>query len=291
MIDLLRGREGHRRRWADYYEVDGQPLGERKTWLQDDYVKFMRLAHWIVESTGCGVVGLVTNHGYLDNPTFRGLRYQLLQTFARLSVLDLHGNRKKGERAPTGVPDENVFAIDQGTAIGVFCRPPESQPCQSVLHADLWGPAEQKLVALEAAAPDRPGASKAREMLSWRAVIPQSPLYEFVPRDSDVDAEYARGFRLEDVMPRYVTAPVTARDRFVVAFTHHELLQRMAEFRDLRIPDAEIRRRYFRRTRSPNYAAGDTRGCVWRTIPTGKIVFVRAGIDRSTAVWCIGFRG
>ena len=30
-----------------YYKVDGQPLGEKKLWLQDDYVKFLRFAQWL----------------------------------------------------------------------------------------------------------------------------------------------------------------------------------------------------------------------------------------------------
>jgi predicted helicase len=258
IVELLRGRERGGRRWADYYQVDGQPLGERKTWLQDDYVKFLRFAHWLVESAGCGVVGYVTNHGYLDNPTFRGLRYQLLQTFSQLDVLDLHGNRKKGEQPPDGGRDENVFGIDQGTAIGVFCRPPAAAGEATVRHGQLWGDAVQKLATLQAAAAAEPAGSTA--LGSWRTITPGPPLYAFVPRDARADAEYARGLRLPDAMPRYVSAPVTARDRFVVAFSRSELLQRIQEFRDLSIPDAEIRRRYFTRTRSPRYAAGDTRG-------------------------------
>ncbi len=109
IVDLLRGQEGGRHDWCNYFEVDGQPLGERKTWLQDDYVKFLRHAHWKIELAGCGIVGFVTNHGYLDNPTFRGVRRQLLTTFPRITVIDLHGNRKKKERPPDGRRDENVF--------------------------------------------------------------------------------------------------------------------------------------------------------------------------------------
>ncbi|RME86297.1 MAG: DNA methyltransferase, partial [Zetaproteobacteria bacterium] len=81
---------------ADYYQVDGEPLGEKNPkWLQDDYVKFLRFAQWRIERTGQGIVAMITNHGWLDNPTFRGMRRSLMKTFDEIYVLDLHGNAKK----------------------------------------------------------------------------------------------------------------------------------------------------------------------------------------------------
>ena len=74
-------------------------------WLSDDYVKFIRFAQWRIERTGQGVVGFITNHAYLDNPTFRGMRHSLMETFDEIFVLNLHGNSKKKERAPGGGKD------------------------------------------------------------------------------------------------------------------------------------------------------------------------------------------
>ncbi len=259
IVDLLRGQEGGRQRWCNYFEVDGRPLGERKTWLQDDYVKFLRYAHWKIETAGCGIVGFVTNHGYLDNPTFRGVRQQLLTTFPRITVIDLHGNRKKKERSPDGQPDENVFEIAQGTAIGLLRRPADEGVSSQRMHGELWGDAEDKLGALnEAALQSRSRAADAAFAL--QAVHPAAPDYFFVPRAEAVAGEYAAAPRLTDLMPVNVTAPVTARDNFVVAFTREELLARMAEFRDLDVPDDDIRRRHFTNTRSAKYPPGDTRG-------------------------------
>ena len=259
IVDLLRGIEGGRGDWVNYFEVDGRPLGERKTWLQDDYVKFLRFAHWKIETTGAGIVGLVTNHGYLDNPTFRGVRQQLLATFPQITVIDLHGNRKKKERAPDGRPDENVFAIAQGTAIGLLCRPPGGDTDCELCHGELWGDAERKLSMLEQAA-KLPAADPTDQTLAIRRVVPAAPQYFFAPRLAAVENEYDAAPRLPDLMPVNVTAPVTARDGFVVAFSREELLARMAEFRDLDVSDDEIRQRYFTNTRSAKYAAGDTRG-------------------------------
>src|SRR6266699_3176485 len=129
----------------DYYKVDGASLGERNPkWLQDDYVKFIRFAQWRIERTGYGILAFITNHGYLDNPTFRGMRQNLMQSFDEIYVLDLHGNSKKKERSPDGTKDENVFDIQQGVAIGIFVKRQEkARPSSTVIHhADLWGTRE-----------------------------------------------------------------------------------------------------------------------------------------------------
>ncbi|MEP0806643.1 MAG: N-6 DNA methylase [Chloroflexota bacterium] len=94
----------------DYYKVDGKPLGERNPkWLQDDYVKFLRFGQWNIQQPKIGILAMITNHGYLDNPTFRGMRQQLMQHFDKTYLLDLHGNSNKKETAPDGSKDENVF--------------------------------------------------------------------------------------------------------------------------------------------------------------------------------------
>src|SRR4030067_678833 len=120
---LLRGIDSTTgQKTGSYFEVNGQPLNERKHWLNDDYVKFIRFAQWRIEQTGYGVLAFVTNHGYLDNPTFRGMRQSLMQSFDDIYLLDLHGNSKKKEKAPDGGKDENVFDIQQGGAIGIFVK-------------------------------------------------------------------------------------------------------------------------------------------------------------------------
>ncbi len=98
-----------------YYVCDGESLNERNPrGLQDDYVKFIRFAQMKMENVDEGIVGIVTNHSYLDNPTFRGMRRSLMTTFDQIYVLDLHGNTRKKERAPEGGSDQNVFDIEQG---------------------------------------------------------------------------------------------------------------------------------------------------------------------------------
>jgi hypothetical protein len=112
----------------DYYQVDGQPLAEKNPkGLQDDYVKFIRFGQWRIDRTGSGILAFITNHGYLDNPTFRGMRQSLEKTFDKIYVIDLHGNSKKKEISPDGSPDKNVFDIQQGVAIAIMVKYPKEK--------------------------------------------------------------------------------------------------------------------------------------------------------------------
>jgi predicted helicase len=249
---LVRGDEEVR----GYTRAGDQRLGERKTWLHDDYVKFMRLTQWHVEEAGRGIVGFVTNRGYLDNTTFRLMRHELLRVFPHIRLVDLHGNRKGGDVSPDGRADENVFGLDQGVAIGLFSRPPTQIRCASegaslVQYSELWGTRDAKLQALAS------GESASPAIV--QLITPHHPDYLFVPTATVEHHGYAAAWSLADAMPVNTTAPVTARDHFVVGFTPAELHARIAEFRDLTIPDDIIRERYFRRTRSSRYQRGDTR--------------------------------
>jgi len=261
---LLRGRLDGGSGAASYYQVDGRGLGERKLWLQDDYVKFFRYAQWCIERSKAGVIGFVTNHGYLDNATFRGMRQQLIGAFPRFNILDLHGNRKKKESAPGSGRDENVFGVEQGVAVGVFRRPPENKASQ-IVYGELWGERTSKFATLDASVcPELGGnatqAAVTESGVAWKSVEPRGPNYFFTPQNVARLAEYQRGLLLNDIMPVNSTVVVTARDSFVVAFDKQELVQRMQVFRDLSVPDHEIRQRYFTNGRSKKYPPGDTRG-------------------------------
>ena len=218
-----------------YFEIDGQPLGERNIkWLNDDYVKFIRFAQWRIERTGYGLLAFVTNHGYLDNPTFRAMRRSLMQSFDAIYVLDLHGNSKKNERAPDGTKDENVFDIQQGVAIGIFVKRAIHLAGQKrqviVRHADLWGPRADKYHWL---------STHDSATTPWAAVEPVKPFYLFVPRDDERRAEYERGWPITAIMPVNSLGVLTKRDALVVGFNQQELLQKIALFADPAIADAE----------------------------------------------------
>ena len=252
--ELPAGTGNQLSRLENYYQVQGEPLGERKVWLQDDYVKFLRYCHWKIEQSGYGAVGLVTNHGYLDGPSFRGLRESLLETFDRIKILDLHGNQKKKERCPDGGLDENVFPISSGIAIGLFCRSDQSAEQSTVEHRDLWGSAAEKRALLQAAT-----TTPAKEM-NCSLLTPKAPYYFLLPHDERVSDEYRAGFSLCDVMTQRSTAAVTARDGLVVGFDAQEILAKLELFRDSKVSDGELREQFFTNCRSSKYPPGDTRG-------------------------------
>src|ERR1019366_10762597 len=178
--DLLHGMDAKTgKKTGNYFEADGGSLDERNPkWLNDDYVKFMRFAQWRIEQTGYGILAFITNHGYLDNPTFRGMRQSLMQSFDDIYLLDLHGNSKKKEKAPDGGKDENVFDIQQGVAIGLFVKRGKApdKPAQ-VYHADLYGTREKKYAVL---------AEHDINSSPWENLQPQAPFYLFVPQDESL---------------------------------------------------------------------------------------------------------
>ncbi len=228
--NLLRGKDG-RTTTGSYFQVDGKPLGEKNPkWLNDDYVKFIRLAHRRIEQTGTGVLGFVTNHSYLDNPTFRGMRQSLTTTFGEMRLLDLHGNSKKKERTPEGGKDENVFDIQQGVAVCLLVSSVDgSDHPNRVWQADLYGERD--------AGPDN---SKYEWLVAhdvatteWADLVSKSPRYLFVPRDETLADEYEEWWDINEVFPVSSVGIVTARDKLAIQWTADQVRSLVADLPSL----------------------------------------------------------
>ncbi|HXG92930.1 MAG TPA: type ISP restriction/modification enzyme [Blastocatellia bacterium] len=248
---LLKGQLPDGTRTRSYYEIDGMPLGEKKVWLQDDYVKFIRYGQYRIDLMGVGVLGYISNHSYLDNPTFRGMRQQLIQTFPIISILDLHGNIKKERASDAERVDKNVFEIEQGVAIGLFRRGAKSADCYQVEYGDIWGDRNAKYISLMESEIDT---------LMLPALEPSSPFYFLVPRNEANKEEYEKGWKVTNALPKNSSGIVTARDAFVIDFDKETLLLRIAEFRNKKISDDSIRKKYFAGKGSAKYEDGDSRG-------------------------------
>ncbi len=220
IVNLLKGIDD-KGKTANYFQVDGEPLKERNPkWLNDDYVKFIRFAQWRINKTGYGILGFVTNHGYLDNPTFRGMRQALMQDFDEIYILDLHGNSKKKERCPDGSADKNVFDIQQGVAIGIFVKH-KSKQSPKVFHADLWGDRDGKYAWLEA---------QDVKTTDWQELKPQSPFYLFVPQDITLLSEYEQYWKITDIMPINSAGIVTARDNLTIHKSPQDIMETIKDF-------------------------------------------------------------
>ena len=216
----------------DYHQVDGHPLDEKNPkWLQDDYVKFIRFAQWKIDSAGEGVLGFITNHSYLDNPTFRGMRQSLMNSFDHIYMLDLHGNKKKKEKCPDGSKDQNVFDIQQGVAIIIAVKKPGLE--KKISHANLWGLREDKYTWLR-----KNDLSTTR----WKTILPKSEFYFFLPRDERLLEVFEKYTKITDIFPVNTIALFTARDNLTIQWNESEAWNSVLQFSKM---DAELARQAY----------------------------------------------
>jgi predicted helicase len=240
------GHSANKNEWIselvkDYYQIDGVPLNEKNSkWLQDDYVKFIRFGQYQIDQTEGGILAFITNYGYLDNPTFRGMRQNLMQSFQRIYIINLHGNVKKKEVAPNGSADENVFDIQQGVSILIgikdlskdkfFFNIDKKQPETGVFYYDLWGNRENKYKLLQ---------ELTFKTIEWEKVNPVSPFYLFIPQNADLLEEYNQGWKITDIMPQYSLGCLTKRDKLVIGYNIDEVFAQISQFIDSNKTDEE----------------------------------------------------
>ena len=226
----------------DYKREPGgkQSLNERNPkWLNDDYVKFIRLAQHYIEKKGEGIIGFINPHGYLDNPTFRGMRWNLLKTFDKIYTIDLHGNSKKKETCPDGSKDENVFDIMQGVSINLFVKTGKKGKDElgKVYHQDLYGIRQNKYDFLEGAT---------LENVGYEEIQPKAPMYFFVPKDFGLEEEYNSGINVVDLFSSTNVGVVTANDKVLINQERNSLCINVRDYYNKEISDSYINRITYR---------------------------------------------
>lgn len=215
-----------------YYTIDGKPLGEKNPkWLLDDYVKFIRFAQCKIDQAGQGIVGFITNHSYLDNPTFRGMRRSLMKSFDEIYIFDLHGNSLKKETCSDGSKDENVFDIRQGVAIVFLIKKQGNSDQCRVHHADLWGLREVKKY------PELRHTTV--KTTAWHDISPQPEFYIFTPRNEELYKTYQRYPSLSTIFPKSSVGIATARDKLTLQWTPEDVWTTVLNFSKL---DPELAR-------------------------------------------------
>ena len=237
----------------DYKYVDGQYFNERKHWLNDDYVKFIRYGQHFIDKKGEGILAFINPHGFLDNPTFRGMRWNLLKSFDEIYVIDLHGNSKKKETAPDGTKDVNVFDIQQGVSINFFVKTgnKNNNELGVIYHRDVYGSRQNKYEFL---------TDNSWKDLDYLKVEASAPNYFFVPKNFAYEDEYVSGFKLGDLFLTTVCGIVTARDSLVIDFNEKDLINKMDGFADSSKSDDEVRGHLYGNKKAGKYLAGDSRG-------------------------------
>ncbi|MCG8805790.1 N-6 DNA methylase [Tenacibaculum finnmarkense] len=192
-------------------------------WINDDYVKFMRFGQHFIEKNESGVLAFINPHGFLDNPTFRGMRWNLLKTYDKIYTIDLHGNSKKKETCPDGSPDQNVFDIMQGVAITFLIKTGKKKAHElgKVFHYDLFGKRTSKYDFLN---------DNNLKSINFVELPNKAPNYFMVQKDFEAEDEYNKGFSLGNLYKVYSAGVVTSRDKLVIDINKNNLSKKIQKF-------------------------------------------------------------
>ena len=230
--DLITGKSV-----SNYFKCDGYPLKERNSkWLNDDYVKFIRFAQWRIEQTGYGVISFITNHSFLENITFRGMRESVLQTFDEIYVLNLHGSVRKKQQIKK-CKDENVFDIQQGVSINFFIKKENNKAAKKktakIFRCDILGTRSQKYDFL---------SKNTINNTQWTEIKPISPYYFFKTQsDSNLWNKYNLSWKISDIFPLNSLGIVTARDSLTVNFSEKDIWNTVIDFSNLNPEEARYK--------------------------------------------------
>lgn len=214
----------------DYKFIDGIFFGEKKHWLNDDYVKFIRFAQYKMDKVESGVVGIITNHSFLSNVTFRAMRKSLMNSFNQIYFLDLHGNKKMKEKTPEGETDENVFDIEQGVAISFFVKKKGIE--NKILHKDLWGTRDYKYkFCLE----------NSIKTINFDEIEPKKSFYFFYKKDQVSEYAYNKFTPITDIFNIRSTGICSQRDAIAVQNDKETLENILKDFEQLNIEELRLK--------------------------------------------------
>jgi len=222
----------------DYKKEPGgkEKLKEQNSkFINDDYVKFLRYGQHFIEKNGSGILAFINPHGYLDNPTFRGMRWNLLKTYDKIYTIDLHGNAKKKETAPDGSADINVFDIEQGVSINFFIKTGNKKPNElgQVFHYDLYGKRELKYDFL---------LENSIKTTQYQKLENIAPHYFFTPKDFDEKKTYDKGFHLLELFLENSLGVLSKNDDVAISFDKSTLKERIENFTTL--TESEVKKTY-----------------------------------------------
>lgn len=202
--------------------------------INSDEYKFVRFAQHLVEKNGDGIVAYICPNGFLDNPTFRGMRWNLLKTFDEIIILDLHGNSKRNEVAKEGGKDENVFYIMQGVSINFFIKrnKKREQKFATVRSFDLFGTRKFKYEFLNL---------NSISDIPFKIIPPVHPMYYMVERDYELQKVYSRGFSVKELFKVGTIGVLTKNDSVAIQQKKSELQNILNDFKDLSENDLKVK--------------------------------------------------
>lgn len=208
-----------------------QKLKEKNSkWINDDYVKFLRFGQHFIDKNGSGILAFINPHGFINNPTFRGMRWSLISTYDKIYTIDLHGSNKKKEKAIDGSVDENVFDIMQGVSINLFIKTGKKQSSDfaHVFNFDIFGKREDKYSFL---------LDNSLSDIPFKELTLVGP--EFVMKDYDfgLKEHYNSGFSLNELFQINGNGMVSKRDEIAFKDTKEEIRAIVQEIANLKIEE------------------------------------------------------
>jgi hypothetical protein len=179
--------------------------------LSDDYIKFIRYGQYYIDKNGSGILAYISNNSFVDGIIHKSMRKNLLESFDKIYILDLHGNSKKKEISPDGSPDVNVFDIQQGVSINFFIKTGAKKPNDlgKIYHYDLYGKRESKYNFLQ----DNNLAN-----IEFQELQPKEPNYFFVSKDFEGESIYKKYIDLRTLFIKNSIGIVTGKDDELVSF-------------------------------------------------------------------------
>ena len=188
--------------------------------INNDYCKFIRLGQHFVNRTQEGVLAYITANTFLDTRLFRGMRYDLLKTFDKIYIINLHGSTMRSESTPE-LKDQCIFDIMQGVSINIFIKKKdkETSSLAQVFYKDIYGSRKLKLDFL---------AENQLSTVDFQEIVPSAPLYIFRPHDNHLQEVYESGFKIDKLMPNYVQGFKTGKDEISIQFDK-ELLEELCK--------------------------------------------------------------
>ncbi|EAL6197316.1 DNA methyltransferase [Campylobacter jejuni] len=189
--------------------------------MLDDYVKFMRFAQSKIDSQESGIFAFISNNSFLDNPTFRGMRYSLMQSFDKIYILNLHGDTRKKEKAPDGSKDDNVFDIMQGVSINIFIKQNSKAKNTKIYYHDLYGKRKDKYEFLY---------ENDLNSIKWTLVKNNEPFYLFLPQNNDLLEEYNKGISVKDIFMLSSVGIASSKDAILISTNNKKLEQQVYNF-------------------------------------------------------------
>lgn len=189
--------------------------------MLDDYVKFIRFAQSKIDSQESGIFAFISNNSFLDNPTFRGMRYSLMQSFDKIYILNLHGDTRKKEKAPDGSKDDNVFDIMQGVSINIFIKQNSKAKNTNIYYHDLYGKRKDKYEFLY---------ENDLNSIKWTLVKNNEPFYLFLPQNNDLLEEYNKGISVKDIFMLSRVGIASSKDAILISTNNKKLEQQVYNF-------------------------------------------------------------